>query len=414
MPVQVAVAIDAGFTALVTQASLSLINNQGDLGAVFQELGSLDTLTSLATSMAAAGLTYGALDQLGLAGTQTGLLAKMERTLVRATTRAGVQTALQGGNLGDNLVANLQTAGIAAVGAEAAEFIGQAYDHGNIDYATRLVAQAAVGCGMGAASGNCASGAGGAVIGEVAGDLYLQMQDAIRDPKNHKLDIVQLKQDGVNMARLVGGLTALVAGGDVTTAVQTAGNAAEQNAFRLVTLTLKAANKLGQIYRTTGKLTVQNLKDTGMVELVGMVDDLHTLFSSETSDVDKAGALFGLVIGIDFKDIKTAYSFATKVAKSAKGGKLVAKSIPTKATDTLAHIKKTGNAPTGYKGGGKFKNKEALLPKKDVSGNPITYKEYDVNPQQTGVNRGTERIVRGSDGKSYYTNDHYRTFTRIK
>ena len=60
----------------------------------------------------------------------------------------------------------------------------------------------------------------------------------------------------------------------------------------------------------------------------------------------------------------------------------------TKATETLAHIKKTGN--------------------------PITYKEYDVNPQQTGVNRGTERIVIGSDGKAYYTDDHYHTFTPIK
>ena len=397
----VAVAIDAGFTALVTQASLSLINNQGDLAAVFQHLGSLDTLTSLATSMAAAGLTYGALDQLGLAGTQTDLLAKMERTLVRATTRAGVQTALQGGNLGDNLVANLKTAGIAAVGAEAAGFIGQAYDHGNIDYATRLVAQAAVGCGMGAASGNCASGAGGAVIGEVAGDLYLQMQDAIRDPKNHKLDIAQLKQDGVNMARLVGGLTALVAGGDVTTAVQTAGNAAEQNAFRLVTLTLKAANKLGQIYRTTGKLTVQNLKDTGMVELVGMVDDLHTLFSSETSTVDKAGALFGLMIGIDFKDIRIAYSFATKVAKSAKGAKLAEKTGGHPSTP-VGHRGKPLQVPPGT-------NKPATIDGRDYTGHALDRMQergFTASVIEDTISRGTR--MPGRDGATIFTTDQVR------
>ncbi len=46
--------------------------------------------------------------------------------------------------------------------------------------------------------------------------------------------------------------------------------------------------------------------------------------------------------------------------------------------------------------------------------NPITYKEYDVNPYQKGVNRGAERLVRGSDGRSYYTNDHYETFTLIE
>ncbi|MCV4714119.1 hypothetical protein OFC05_29060, partial [Escherichia coli] len=59
-----------------------------------------------------------------------------------------------------------------------------------------------------------------------------------------------------------------------------------------------------------------------------------------------------------------------------------------------------------------------VLPKTDSAGNPIKYKEYDVNPYQKGVNRGAERLVRGtSDGKTYhtyYSNDHYRTFVKIE
>jgi len=51
------------------------------------------------------------------------------------------------------------------------------------------------------------------------------------------------------------------------------------------------------------------------------------------------------------------------------------------------------------------------LPKSDASGRPITYREYDVNPRQPGVNRGPERLVVGSNGRAYYTADHYRTFT---
>ena len=93
----------------------------------------------------------------------------------------------------------------------------------------------------------------------------------------------------------------------------------------------------------------------------------------------------------------------------------VSKKIPTKATDTLAHIKKTGNPPYKVKGGKTFKNDgregSQLLPNEDASGNPITYKTYDGNPKQTWVNLGTERIVIGSDGKAYYTDDHYKTFT---
>ncbi|NJO81439.1 MAG: hypothetical protein HC828_00890 [Blastochloris sp.] len=92
--------------------------------------------------------------------------------------------------------------------------------------------------------------------------------------------------------------------------------------------------------------------------------------------------------------------------------------IPTKASDVLTHVKNTGNAPSGYQGGRAFRNDGRgggeVLPQIDSAGNSITYKEYDVNPYQRGVNRGAERIVVGSDGKSYYTSDHYSTFTPME
>ncbi len=45
---------------------------------------------------------------------------------------------------------------------------------------------------------------------------------------------------------------------------------------------------------------------------------------------------------------------------------------------------------------------------------PITYQEWDVNRKVSGVNRGAERLITGSDGSAYYTSDHYRTFTKIR
>lgn len=94
---------------------------------------------------------------------------------------------------------------------------------------------------------------------------------------------------------------------------------------------------------------------------------------------------------------------------------IAAKSVPSKAKSVLNKIKANkGAPPKGYKGGRTFKNYDKTLPIKDSKGNPISYKEYDVNPFQKGVNRGAERIVRGSDGKAYYTSDHYKTFTLIE
>ncbi|MGC1633270.1 MAG: ribonuclease domain-containing protein, partial [Gelidibacter sp.] len=70
-------------------------------------------------------------------------------------------------------------------------------------------------------------------------------------------------------------------------------------------------------------------------------------------------------------------------------------------------------------GGTKFTNDGRdggqILPKKDANGNPVTYTEYDINkaPQQ-GATRGKERMVVGSDGKTYYTRDHYKGFKEFK
>jgi RHS repeat-associated protein len=89
-----------------------------------------------------------------------------------------------------------------------------------------------------------------------------------------------------------------------------------------------------------------------------------------------------------------------------------------KVQQTLQAIDATGNAPNGYKGGGNFENDGrgggATLPKTDANGNPIKYREWDVNSYQQGVNRGGERLVTGSDGSAWYTSDHYQNFTQIR
>ncbi|HEY1528422.1 MAG TPA: RHS repeat-associated core domain-containing protein [Candidatus Angelobacter sp.] len=92
--------------------------------------------------------------------------------------------------------------------------------------------------------------------------------------------------------------------------------------------------------------------------------------------------------------------------------------VPTTLSNTLSHIDKTGSAPSGQQGGGTWANDGRgggqVLPKTDASGKAITYREWDVNPQASGVNRGSERLVTGSDGSAYYTNDHYSTFTKVR
>jgi ribonuclease T1 len=88
--------------------------------------------------------------------------------------------------------------------------------------------------------------------------------------------------------------------------------------------------------------------------------------------------------------------------------------VPTKALKVLKYVRENGVAMDGYVGGRKFGNYENLLPKKDASGRKINYQEWDVNPKIQGKNRGAERLVTGSDGKAYYTDDHYGSFVEVR
>jgi ribonuclease T1 len=88
--------------------------------------------------------------------------------------------------------------------------------------------------------------------------------------------------------------------------------------------------------------------------------------------------------------------------------------IPAKVYTVLEYIKANNSAMDSYVGGRVFTNREGNLPRQDAQGNSIDYQEWDVNKKVQGQNRGTERICTGSDGRSWYTNDHYRSFTQIK
>ncbi|MEL7124559.1 MAG: ribonuclease domain-containing protein, partial [Bacteroidota bacterium] len=68
----------------------------------------------------------------------------------------------------------------------------------------------------------------------------------------------------------------------------------------------------------------------------------------------------------------------------------------------------------------RFKNKDGKLPRRDANGNTITYSKADIDRNPTagqranGAKRSKRRLLRDSNGKYYYTHDHYKTFRKIK
>jgi len=87
---------------------------------------------------------------------------------------------------------------------------------------------------------------------------------------------------------------------------------------------------------------------------------------------------------------------------------VAASELPAQARETLQRIDRGGPFPYA-KDGSVFFNREGLLPPARRG----YYREFTV-PTPGSANRGPRRIVRGGRGELYYTEDHYRTFKKVR
>jgi ribonuclease T1 len=111
-----------------------------------------------------------------------------------------------------------------------------------------------------------------------------------------------------------------------------------------------------------------------------------------------AASLFGCAAKPDAASSTDPESGLTMVAVS---------DLPAEARDTLKLIDQGGPFPYS-RDGVAFGNFEKILPKHDRG----YYKEYTVKTPGEG-DRGARRIVTGTGGERYYTDDHYKSFRRI-
>ena len=208
---------NTALSTLASQAAVSLVNNKGDLGAVFKEMGSAATLKSLATSLVTAGILQGA----GLTSGGTDFASRLQDGATRALVSSLVSTAINGGDLGDNLKNSLLNAAVGAVSGELFEQIGDLAGGKVIEGFTmeegdlrKVMLHAVVGCAAAAASkGDCTAGAIGAGLQELGGDAFKQVFD---DPERQ-----------IMLSGLVSATAVMLTGGDAN-AVNMANDIAQQ------------------------------------------------------------------------------------------------------------------------------------------------------------------------------------------
>ncbi|HGG8337754.1 TPA: DUF637 domain-containing protein [Neisseria meningitidis] len=212
---------DAAFTALVSQASISLINNKGNIGNTLKELGRSSTVKNLVVAAATAGVA----DKIGASAlnniSDKQWVNDLTVNLANAGSAALINTTVNGGSLKDNLEANILAALVNTAHGEAASKIKQLDHH----YITHKIAHAIAGCAAAAANkGKCQDGAIGAAVGEILGETLLDS----RDPGSLN---VKDRAKIIAKAKLAAGTVAALSKGDVNAAANAAAVAVESNAL---------------------------------------------------------------------------------------------------------------------------------------------------------------------------------------
>ncbi|SMF33892.1 Possible hemagglutinin [Alteromonadaceae bacterium Bs31] len=311
----------AGTSSLQSQFIMTMANGivNGDLDGALEKLATMDTLQAAATAMVTAGVIHeldqsffkpkpgdvkklaearginnlveGSGEYLGLVDELSALsfADQLNQTVVHSVAKSGINTFVQGGDLGDFGDAFAQTLAQDAVnqlGEYMAKAIGDAFDDPLnpevYDKALKYISHAGAGCIVGVANANienvnaesaCAVSAGGAVVGEyiatairddgVINAAQAAVDEFMVDNKQQidylkefygddltpdqlmayfspyitagvVLDVNSLRTKGVDLARLGSAFAAFAAGADangIDWAAEAGANSAENNAF---------------------------------------------------------------------------------------------------------------------------------------------------------------------------------------
>ena len=220
-----AAATDAAFASLASQASVSLINNKGDVGKTLKELGRSSTVKNLVVAAATAGVA----DKIGASAlnnvSDKQWVNNLTVNLANAGSAALINTAVNGGSLKDNLEANILAALVNTAHGEAASKIKQLDHH----YIAHKIAHAVAGCAAAAANkGKCQDGAIGAAVGEILGEALLSDTDLGRLNPTER---AKIEAKIIAKAKLVAGTVAAMSKGDVNTAANAAQIAVKNNSL---------------------------------------------------------------------------------------------------------------------------------------------------------------------------------------
>jgi hypothetical protein len=216
--------VQAGAISVATKATVSTIDNRGNLGAVFKDVTSTDSIKGYAVSVATAGAAQSPGYDPGAMGFNA---ASLKTVMLKAAADATIKTAVYGGSFKDNLGSALLNTAASAGGAVAAGKIGDlGWVDGSLD---KVLLHAALGglmaevMGSDFRTGAIAGGANEVLVG-LLGDRLLPANLTPGTPEH-----VQAQANLVALSKIVGVLGAAATKGDLDVAAQVAENGTRYN-----------------------------------------------------------------------------------------------------------------------------------------------------------------------------------------
>ena len=203
---------------MVTQASVSLINNQGNIKQTLKDLDSKQSVRQLGFAIASAGIGSKINKSLGLSNTditQAGFNDRLIKGIADGTSRGLLESAVYGVDLEEALKQSL-TKELVGLGTQNI-FKDIIHDIDGDTLARNIahkLAAGLTGCLSAKAAGNrCEAGSIGAVVGEMWGDFRVDDPNTLTDKQ---------KEAVINQAKLLASIAAAAVGEDASAAANVA------------------------------------------------------------------------------------------------------------------------------------------------------------------------------------------------
>lgn len=235
---------NAAFSSLVSQASITLINNKGNVGQTLKDLGHSSTVKQIAQATITAGVTQGLDNYLDKAfqstkalengaSVQASINEKIIRGVVQGTGNALTDSLLNGTDLETALKNNLTAQFVDGITSSIySNGVKRLDDDTLIANISHKLAAGLTGClSSKAKDKSCEAGAVGAVIGEMVGDWMIDDDVQARINSGEIQPGTEEYNRILNTAKLTAGAVALLYDFDVDTAVGSADQAIVNNAL---------------------------------------------------------------------------------------------------------------------------------------------------------------------------------------